>query len=214
MGVQTTEDKDVQSIGEGVGPRYHRVYAVELPVGYEQALETMAILQKDINAFSPAWIATFEKQKGDPHQLAVGDEILVRITGPWNGPVRVTEVTKEGFSFCTLDGHIEAGQIGFRISRLENGGTKFEIESVTRSRDQIVNFFYDKLRFAMLAQTEMWELFCQNFAKVATGDEKAKPEIQVKTERQDEESGAWIDVSDQLGAHGTESSASSPKPRD
>ncbi|RYZ76091.1 MAG: DUF1990 family protein [Proteobacteria bacterium] len=203
--------KDVQTIGDGVGPRYHRVYTVDLPVTLERARETMSELKKDINAFSPQWIATFDKKKGDPGELNLGDEILVRISGPWNGPVRVTEVTNEGFAFCTLDGHIEAGNIHFKISRASENTTKFEIESVTRSRDQIVNFFYDKIRFAMLAQTEMWELFCQNFAKHATRDEDLKPEVVVKTERQDEKTGIWEDVSHELGTHGTESTA---KPQD
>jgi Domain of unknown function (DUF1990) len=205
MGVQTTEDKDVQTIADGSGPGYHRVYSVTLPITFERALQTMAQLQSDINAFSPSWIAVFEKQKGDPKKLAVGDEILVRITGPWNGPIRVTEVGPDRFSFVTLEGHIEAGAINFRIEDLKNGQTRFAIESITRSRDQIVNFFYDKIRMAMLAQTEMWELFCQNFAKAAIGDEKAKATVDVKTERQDAESGLWVDISDEFGTHGTES---------
>ena len=205
MGVQTTSDKDVQSIGTGVGPRFHRTYWVEVPVSWEQAVKTMEAMKADINAYSPQAIATFEKQSGDPKDLSIGDEILVRITGPWNGPVRVTEVRNDGFSFCTLEGHLEAGSISFRISKTPRGTVCFKIESITRSRDQIVNFFYDKLRLAMLAQTEMWELFCQNFARDALNDPEVRPVVHVQTRRQDPETGLWEDVSDQLGTHGSES---------
>lgn len=199
-------DKEVQTIGQGVGPRYHRIYWVEIPVTFEQAQKAMEALKADINAFSPQAIATFEKKSGKPKDLAVGDEILVRITGPWNGPVRVTEVRSDGFSFCTLEGHIEAGSISFRISQTPNETVCFKIESITKSRDQIVNFFYDKIRLAMLAQTEMWELFCQNFAREAVADEQAKPVVHVTTKKQDPETGMWEDISDHVGTHGSESS--------
>ena len=45
--------------------------------------------------------------------MAVGDEYVVRMPGPWDGPVRVVERTPTAFRFATLEGHLEAGQIRF-----------------------------------------------------------------------------------------------------
>ena len=49
--------------------------------------------------------------------MEVGDEYVVRMPGPWDGPVRVVEVTPTSFRLATLDGHLEAGQIEFRARR-------------------------------------------------------------------------------------------------
>lgn len=157
----------------------------------------------DPNAFSPQLIARFEKTKGEPGRLVVGDEFMVHLTAPWEGPVRVSQVSDASFTFLTLDGHIEAGQIQFRLVRLPDDRTRFEIESVTRSKDRIVDLFYDKLRLAQLAQTGMWEIFCKSVAEKSfeeNGVTAELPTVAVKTERQDQETGQWTDVSDQFGA--------------
>jgi hypothetical protein len=199
------QSHDVQTQGEGAGPMYHRVYAIDVPVPYDQALKTMKKMMADPNPFSPKMIATFEKTKGRAGRLEKGDEFIVHITGPWQGPVRVSQVGESSFTLLTLNGHIEAGQIQFRLVRCENGTARFEIESLTRSKDQIVNLFYDKLRLAQFAQTEMWELFCKEFAARSLGPSASKdrvPEVKVKTERQDRETGEWTDVSGQIGSKG------------
>ena len=206
MNENTGDQKlDVQTQSEGAGPMYHRVYAVDLPVTYDAALKVMKEMMADPNPFSPKLIATFEKTRGDTGVLRVDDEFLVRITGPWQGPVRVAQVTDSSFTLLTLNGHIEAGHINFRLMDRPDGNGRFEIESVTRSKDLIVDFFYDKLRLAQFAQTEMWELFCKSFAKKsleANGlPETDLPEVEVKTERQDRATGHWEDVSGQLGAN-------------
>lgn len=199
------QDKDIQALGDGAGPRYHRVYSIDLPVSYEAAMSTMANLKLDPTAFSPEWIAVFEKTKGTTTELKAGDEFLVRISGPWNGPVRVSQVTDASFTLLTLNGHLEAGQIQFSLHSKDDGQARFEIESITRSKDRIVDFFYDKLRLAQFAQSQMWELFCKNFAEHSLSEGAEVPAVRVKTARQDEATGAWEDVSDQIGAHGLDS---------
>ena len=198
---QKTEGLEVQPASDGVGPRYHRVYSVDLPDSYESVFPTMRNLMLDPNAFSPQLIATFEKTKGLPDELNVDDEFMVHLSAPWKGPVRVSQVGETTFTLVTLDGHIEAGQIQFSLLRKPEGGVRFEIESVTRSKDRIVDFFYDKLRLAQFAQSEMWEEFCRNFAAKANGTNEV-PLVQVRTEKQNRETGLWQDVSDQFGAHG------------
>ena len=49
--------------------------------------------------------------------MRVGDEFVVRMPGPWDGPVRVVERDPDArFRLVTLAGHLEAGQIEFRAS--------------------------------------------------------------------------------------------------
>ena len=196
-----TEKLEVQTSSEGAGPRYHRVYSIDLPVPFERAADSMAQLKADPNLFSPSLIAKFEKTKGATGHLKVDDEFMVHISGPWQGPVRVSQATDLSFTLLTLEGHLEAGQIQFSLHRNAHGNARFEIESITRSRDKLVDFFYDKIRFAMFAQSQMWELFCKNFAVKAMG-EGEPPDVQIRTEKQDRDTGLWSDVSDQLGARG------------
>lgn len=201
---ENSQNADVQTHGDGAGPMYHRVYAVDVPVTYDSALKTMKQVMADPNAFSAQLIASFVKTKGEAGVLRNDDEFMVHITGPWQGPVRVSQVTENSFTLLTLAGHLEAGQICFRLLRTPVEKVRFEIESVTRSKDIVVDLFYDKLRLAQFAQTKMWELFCRSFAQKSLAENGREseplPDVHVRTQRQDTETGQWKDVSDQFGA--------------
>lgn len=146
-------------------------------------------LKRDLNFCCPRLIATFEKTKGDADQLAPGDEFLVRLAAPWNAPVRVTRVTDTSFRLATLEGHPEAGEIEFRIQKLEDGRTRFEIESWARSRDKVIEIIYDRLPFARMMQTTMWFLFCEAFVRSATGE--FAEHLGIVTEIFDPETSRW-----------------------
>ena len=178
-----------QKLRDGYGPVHHRVYAIQLHVSYERACQMMRELQADPNVFSPQMLAKFEKTRGAPGQLRDGDEFLIHITGPWDGPVRVADVKPDEFRLVTLEGHLEAGEIKFEIKR-EGQTSVFVIESLARSKDGVVDFVYDKIPIAKAAQTEMWSQFCTTFAQKAQGTEQVA-EVGILTERQDEESGEW-----------------------
>lgn len=185
----------VQASTEGKGPLYHRIYSITFPGTIEEGKRLMQDVQNDMNAFSPQLMARFEKVKGSPTELKNGDEIMVHITGPWNGPVRVCDVGLDRFRLLTLEGHLEAGEIQFRMMKADESHIKFEIESLARSADAIINFLYDKVPVVKLAQTEMWIHFCKNVgeyaAEVKTGEKKCASEVEVITERRDEETGQW-----------------------
>jgi hypothetical protein len=105
---------------------------------------------------------------GSKRPLEPGDEFVVRMPGPWDGPVRVAAVDACSFRLATLAGHLEAGQIEFRASR--DGHTLcFEIESWARSSDRLVNVLYHHLRMAKEVQLHMWTSFLEETAKVAGG---------------------------------------------
>jgi hypothetical protein len=96
----------------------------------EQLIATIA---KNPNRAAPVEVAIFRRTHGDDGPLQVGDEYLVRMPGPWDGPIRAVERTPTSFCLATLRGHLEAGQIEFRAYK-EDAALRFEIESWARAR--------------------------------------------------------------------------------
>lgn len=182
----------MQAAGDGVGALYHRKYEVRFRAVGTSPEYIMAKLQADLNAPSSQLLATFEKSKGAAGSLAVGDEYLIHITGPWNGPVRATAVTPTSFTLLTLEGHMEAGEISFSVRAAPDAADEyvFVIESRARSRDRLVDLVYDKIPVARAAQTEMWNEYCLAVARTnMTADQDLK--VSVQTDRRDEKTGAW-----------------------
>jgi len=160
-------DEDVQRLADGVGPLFHRVYRARIRDARLTPDELISRLTADPNRASPTELARFIPARGKG-PIGVGDEIIVRMPGPWDGPVRVTVVTDTSFRFATLDGHLEAGQIEFRAARAD-GFLQFEIESWARSGDRLSNVLYTHLRMAKEVQLHMWTSFLEQVCRVAGG---------------------------------------------
>jgi hypothetical protein len=161
-------DEDVQRMEDGVGPLFHRLYRARIRDTRLSARELVDRLSTDPNVATPTELARFLKLGGAEGRLAVGDEVVVRMPGPWDGPVRVTVTTPTSFRLATLSGHLEAGQIEFRAA--ENGGVlQFEIESWARSGDRLSNLLYHHLRMAKEVQLHMWTSFLERVAHVSGG---------------------------------------------
>ena len=109
-----TEREDVQRVSEGAGPMLHRLYRARIADAGLTPEQLVAAIAADLDAVAPSEFATFQRLSGEPGRLEVGDELVVRMPGPWDGPVRVVEVQRRSFRLATLDGHLEAGQIEFR----------------------------------------------------------------------------------------------------
>lgn len=161
-------DDRVQPIEAGVGPAFHRCYGVEVEDPELTPEQLLALLAADPNGPAPVEVAVFRKTVGDPGPLTVGDEFLVRMPGPWDGPVRVVDATPTSFRFVTLRGHLEAGQIEFRTSG-DDGRLRFAIESWHRSADRLSDLLYDRLRVAKEMQLHMWTFYCERVARLAGG---------------------------------------------
>ena len=159
---------EVQGHEDGHGPLFHRLYRTRIRASRLDGPELMAQLQADLNAASPTKFARFQRVLGEEGRLAVGDEYVVRMPGPWDGPVRVVSVSRCSFRLATLDGHLEAGQIEFRAS---SGKTEvvFEIESWARSGSPLVNLLYHRLRMAKEVQAHMWMSFLERVVHLAGG---------------------------------------------
>jgi len=170
---------EIQGAGAGVGPLYHRTYRVWIEDASCTADALMTRVTGDLNAATPTELARFFKVRGKRGAVEPGDEFIVRMPGPWDGPVRVVHRTPTSFRFVTLAGHLEAGQIEFRAAR-ENGALLFSIESWARSGDWVSNLLYHRLRMAKEVQLHMWTSFLENVARVEGGRRRGRIEIETR----------------------------------
>jgi hypothetical protein len=165
---QATMDADVQRIEDGVGPLFHRLYRARIRDARVSPEELIERLLDDPNRATPTELARFLKVGGSDGRLCAGAEMVVRMPGPWDGPVRVTVTSPTSFRFATLSGHLEAGQIEFRATQAD-AMLRFEIESWARSGDRLSNLLYHHLRMAKEVQLHMWTSFLEQAAKLAGG---------------------------------------------
>ena len=94
----------VQRPEDGAGPLFRRRYTARVRGANATASALMRRVQADPNVVAPGRVAKFEKTQGEAGELRVGDEFVVRMPAPWDGPIRVVEVTPESFRFVTRPG--------------------------------------------------------------------------------------------------------------
>ena len=164
-----TDTTEVQSVDDGVGPLFHRRYSARIRDPKLGPEELMRTVKRDLNAAAPTTFARFQRVRGDGDTLDTGDEYVVRMPGPWDGPVRVIEQSDRSFRLATLDGHLEAGQIEFRAENADDGKLRFTIESWARSADQLSNLLYHRLGMAKEVQLHMWISFLERVVKLSRG---------------------------------------------
>jgi len=160
--------EEAQLTDAGVGPLFRRRYQARIAEPRVTPEELFERISADPNRVAPTEFARFSKVHGEKGRMAPGDEYVVRMPGPWDGPVRVVEVTPSSFRLATLDGHLEAGQIEFR-ARSDGDGIVFDIESWARSGDQLSRIMYQRLRMAKEVQLHMWTSFLERAVKLAGG---------------------------------------------
>lgn len=155
---------------DGVGPLFHRSYWVFIT---DEDLSGEALIDyilQEPNQVAPTEMARFETMSGEPaRDLDVGDELIIRLHGPWNGPVRVIERTPTSFRLATLQGHMEAGEIEFRTATDDRGFLEFCIESWTRSGDRLFHLLYGRLPIGREVQQHMWAQVCLRVVAVSGG---------------------------------------------
>ena len=178
------DDVDVAEIigpGDGHGPLYHRTYATTIRDSRLDAEALFGELTAHLNRAVPLKMARFHKVLGGADRVERGDEYVVRMPGPWDGPVRVIERRPTSFRLATLEGHLEAGQIEFRVGPACDGLLRFEIESWTRSADSLANILYARLKIAKEVQAHMWISFLENVVKIAGGEMTGGIDITTRT---------------------------------
>ncbi len=156
-----------QGIADGTGPLLHRTYAVRIAGSALSPPELVDVVANGLNRASPE-MAFFRKTRGRGDGVRFGDEFVVRMPGPWDGPVRVTKRDDTSFRLSTLEGHLEAGHIEFRVSS-EGDELLFEIESWCRAGDRFSHLLYNRVGLAKEVQLNMWTHFCVRTATLAGG---------------------------------------------
>jgi hypothetical protein len=177
----------LQPANHGVGDLFHRRYLAAIRGARMSPEELISSVGADLNSVAPTEFARFTKVEGASGPLAVGDEFVVIMPGPWNGPVRVIDVGPTMFRLATLDGHLEAGQIEFRASRSDDGLLDFTIESWARSGDWLSRVLYQHVRMAKEVQLHMWTSFLERVARLTGG--RLTGGVDIDTRRV--EAGAW-----------------------
>jgi len=181
--------RGLQPPSAGAGPLYHRLYQTVIRgsrLSPEQLVECVAA---EPDRAAPSEFATFKKTLGEDGAMAVGDEFVVRMPGPWDGPVRVVERRPALFRFATLEGHLEAGQIAFSADR-RGSVVVFSIESWARGGDRLSNLLYDRFRISKEIQFHMWTSFLERVVKLSGGQREGG--LRIHTRRVSEESFAAL----------------------
>jgi uncharacterized protein (UPF0548 family) len=152
----------------GVGPLLHRMYRTRIRAPRVSPTELMRTIQSDVDRIAPTDLASFQKVHGEEGTLRVDDEYVVRMPGPWDGPVRVVAVTPDSFRLATLEGHLEAGQIEFRVTPA-GLALEFSIESWARSGDRLSDLLYTHVRMAKEIQLHMWTSVLERVVRLSGG---------------------------------------------
>ena len=162
------EQEGLQPPEDGAGPLVHRLYRTQIRGSGMSAEDLMDAMKADLDALAPSEFASFQKVRGDEGGLVVGDEYVVRMPGPWDGPVRVVHTTPCSFRFATLEGHLEAGQIEFRAAAGHHS-LDFAIESWARSGDRLSDLLYTHLRMSKEVQLHMWTSLIERVVELSGG---------------------------------------------
>lgn len=163
-----TELEELQRVEQGAGPLIHRIYRTRIVGSSLDAAELMRRLSADLDQVAPSEFATFQRIGAPSETLEPGDRYVVRMPGPWDGPVRVVAAGPTSFRLATLPGHLEAGQIEFR-SGADYRSLWFEIESWARSGDRFSDLLYDRLRISKEVQLHMWTSVLRKVVGLAGG---------------------------------------------
>lgn len=161
-------DEQVLQSHQGHGALFHRSFRVRVEgarLGAEQLIDHVA---RDFKHFVPSEVVDVRTGHLGHTGLQPGDELVVEMPGPWNGPVRVVERDRDCLRLATLRRHLEAGQVVFRAYP-EAGLLVFEIELWARASGRLVDLLYSRLRFAKEVQLNMWVRFCLAAAATAGG---------------------------------------------
>ncbi|MGC1165940.1 MAG: DUF1990 family protein [Solirubrobacterales bacterium] len=158
----------LQRFEDGTGPLVHRLYRTRIVGSATTPEQLMEAIVGDLDRVAPSEFATFQKIEGEEGRFRHGDEYIVRMPGPWDGPVRVIASSPTSFRLATLPDHLEAGQIEFRV-RSDHRSLGFEIESWARSGDRLSDLLYTYLRISKEVQLHMWSSVLRRAVRMAAG---------------------------------------------
>ena len=159
-------DDQVQLAASGVGALFHRRFWVQIADSRLGPDELLSAVLGRFHRFVPREVVAIRRERGG--RLTLGEELVVQMPGPWDGPVRVVQASEGCLRLATLQGHLEAGQVRFRA--YEQGDVLvFEVEAWARCATALVHLLYVRLRLAKEIQLNMWVRFCRSAERIAQG---------------------------------------------
>lgn len=171
----------LQRARDGVGGLHVRRYRLLVATDAEVS-SAVALLHDDIDALVPRRFVRFREADGRPVDgpLAVGQEFVARLTGPRDGPVRVAEVRDDGLRLVTLQGHVEAGEIDFRVASPGDERLLVEVRSWARSGGHDVRWLYER-GGGLRVQAHVWASLCLAVADALGGRPVRRVEVASRT---------------------------------
>jgi hypothetical protein len=157
----------IQEWSSGSGPAFHRLFRARIGDARADAGTVIDSMSREFERLLPREVVRVHQDDPGGVTARVGEDLVVDMPGPWNGPVRVLVCEPTRLRLATLEGHLEAGQIEFRAS--DGPELVFEIEAWARPADWKVRALYTWLRLAKEIQLNMWVRVCQAAAREAGG---------------------------------------------
>jgi hypothetical protein len=106
----------------------HRRLWVECDRPRLSATRLLDIIAADPNVVVPTEVLQFRKTAGEPGRLAVGDRYLIRMAGPWGGPISVVVRDEHHVRLQSSHANPQQGHIDFLV-REDDGRLRIEIAS-------------------------------------------------------------------------------------
>lgn len=118
---------------EGVGQLERKRFWADIRGGRYSATELLATFRKRCAEIMPL---EFSAEPGTPEALAEGVTLTLSVPGRGNLQVRVEETAARRITFSTVEGHMLAGAVQFKTSRLKRG-VRFSVEVNARAANRL-----------------------------------------------------------------------------
>ena len=160
-------DSDHSEDEDGRGSVVHKLFRAEIENPRLSAERLIDVIAADPNVIAPYEVVRFEKTRGEPGDLREGERVLIRMAGPWNGPVEVTKRWREGFRLAATSGHAQLGQVELRAHG-NDGAMRLEIQTREKSATGLFHLLR-RLGLVRRMQTHTWAHMLEAAAQLAGG---------------------------------------------
>jgi hypothetical protein len=164
------EDREIRHVPDepDSAPTVRRRYRARVDRPRLSAGQLAAIVVADPNVVLPVEVMRFVHRDGAPEPLRAGQERMIHMAGPWNGPVRVLEAGEEGFRFAGLRGGAQRGEIAYRVSA-DGEAIDLEVRITQRSASRLYDLVYHRLGVARRIERHTWTHVLERSAQLAGG---------------------------------------------
>jgi hypothetical protein len=129
------------------------------------ARKVAAVVVNDPNVVLPVEVMRFSPGGAVAGALREGQDRLIRMAGPWNGPVRVLEAGETGFRLAGLRGGAQRGEVAYRV-RDDDGALELEVGITQRSASRLYDIAY-RLGIARRIERHTWAYVIERSAQLA-----------------------------------------------